>query len=58
METGNLQKRRVFRFPIVRRADRCGYCKECLNPLLKAACSTRRKELMAEMAFENPDLIT
>ncbi|GAB4822558.1 hypothetical protein N2152v2_009604 [Parachlorella kessleri] len=43
-------RKRVQEFPIIRRGDRCGWCHTCLNPRLKKACLTRRKEMEAATA--------
>eukprot|EP00884_Botryococcus_braunii_P016845 jgi/Botrbrau1/3844/Bobra.0183s0069.1 len=44
--------KRVNHFPPIRKADKCGHCRECLNPSYKKPCSTRRRELLALMLRE------
>ena len=39
----NRKRRKLF--PSIRRAEKCGYCKNCLNPSFKQACVTRRNEM-------------
>ena len=38
--------KRFNQFPIVRRAQKCGFCHNCLRPQLRQACITRRKEML------------
>lgn len=46
-KSGKGQKRRRFFGPVIKKSQRCGVCKACMNPGWKKACEVRRAEMMA-----------
>jgi hypothetical protein len=46
---GSSRKRRAL-FPKVLRHQKCGFCRNCLNPSFKQACLTRRNQMRLSMA--------
>ena len=44
------KRRRTTIAPPIRKAQRCGHCKTCLNPSMKQACVTERKKQLQQQS--------